>query len=124
VELQKEVERLRDEINCLNNHTRAEAKRLRNLDEEAKRLQMEKAQETSSLNEERNKLLSMIEEVKKEATRRGEDLTKATKSFKQDVAQVYLVEFEATLEKAVTVHPTLACFNVLPIDSSYLTQII
>jgi len=37
----------------------------------------------------------------------GEDLTKATKSFKQDVAQAYLVGFEAALEQAAAVHPTL-----------------
>jgi len=107
VELEKEFERLRAEINRLNNHTRVEAKHLTDLYVEAKRLQMEKAQKASSLNEKRSKLLSKIEELEKEATRRGEDLNNATKSFKQDGAQSYLVGFEATLDQAATIHPTL-----------------
>jgi len=107
MELHKEVERLQAEINCLNDHTRAETKRLTNLCEEAKRLQMEKAQEATSLNEEKNKLLSTIKELEKEVTCRGEDLTKATESFTQDATQSYLVGSEAALEQAATVHPTL-----------------
>jgi len=47
---------------------------------------MEKAQEALSLNKERNKLLPTVEELEKEATYKGEDLTKATESFKQNVA--------------------------------------
>jgi len=45
--------------------------------------------------------------LKKKVTSRGEDLIKATESFKQDAAQSYLVRFEATLEQIVVVHPTL-----------------
>jgi len=36
-----------------------------------------------------------------------EDLTKDTESFKQDVAQSYLVVFEAALEQVAVIHPTL-----------------
>ena len=45
-----------------------------------------------------------IEGLEKEVTNREETLTKATESLK-DVAQSYLVRFEAALEQAATVHP-------------------
>jgi len=59
---------------------------------------MEKVQKATSFNEENNKLLSTIEELEKKVTRRGENLTKPTESFKQDVSQSYLVGFKAALE--------------------------
>jgi len=52
------------------------------------------------LAEERNKLLVEVDKLKGELTRKDEVLAKATKSFKQDVAQSYLVGFEAALEQA------------------------
>ena len=78
-------------INRLNDHVQAEATRLTDLHEETKRLLGEKAQEASILVEEKDKILSKIEELKNEVTRRGEDLTKARESFKQDVAHVLLL---------------------------------
>jgi len=51
--------------------------------------------------------LAEVDKLKGELTCKDEDLTKATKSFKQDVAQSYLVGFEAALEQASTLHPTL-----------------
>jgi len=107
VELQREVKRLRAEIKCMKDQTRAETACLINLHKETKRLPAEKAQEASSLTEERSKLMSQIEGLEKEVTRRGEDLTKATKSFKHDVAQSYLVGFEVAFEQGETVHSTL-----------------
>jgi len=51
--------------------------------------------------------MSQIKGLEKEVTDRGEDLTKATKSFKQDVAQSYLVGFKTALTQAAAIHPTL-----------------
>jgi len=36
--------------------------------------------------EEKSKISNEVEDLKKEVTRKGEDLTKASDSFKQDVA--------------------------------------
>jgi len=91
----------------LNNHARAEATRLTDLHEETKRLLAEKAQEALSLAEEKDKLLSKIEELENDVSRREKDLTKARESFKQDNAQSYLVGFEAAIEQASTLHPDL-----------------
>jgi len=71
----------------------------------------------SSLAEEKNKLLTEIEELKKEVTRKGEDLIKATDSFKQDVARSYLVEFEAALEQVAVVHLTMDLSELDPVKS-------
>jgi len=96
MELHKEVKRLRGKIN-----------RLSGLHQETKRLRAEKTQEASNLAEERNKLFNEVEELKKEVTRRGEGLIKATYSFKQNVVKSYLVGSEAALEQAVIIHPTM-----------------
>jgi len=61
----------------LSNHAQAEATRLTDFHEETMRLLDEKAQKASSLAEERDKLLSKIEELENEVTRRGEDHNKA-----------------------------------------------
>jgi len=50
------------------------------------------------LAKEKGKLLTEIEELKKEVTRKGEDLIKAINSLKQDATQSYLVGFEAALK--------------------------
>jgi len=42
--------------------------------------------------------LAEVDKLKGELTHKDEDLAKETYSFKQDVAQSYLVGFEATLE--------------------------
>jgi len=87
MELQKEVECLQAEINRVNN-----------LHQETKRIQAEKAQDALILAEERSKILSKVKELKKEVSHRGENLTNATKPFKQDATQSYFVGFEAALE--------------------------
>ena len=51
--------------------------------------------------------MTEVDELKKELTHKGEDLIKATDSFKQDVAQSYLVGFKATLEQAAVIHPSM-----------------
>jgi len=51
--------------------------------------------------------LNEAKKQNKEVTRKREDLIKAIDSFKQDVAQSYLVGFEAALEQASAVHPTM-----------------
>jgi len=48
-----------------------------------------------------------IEGLEKEVSCQGETLTKAIESFKQDADQSHLIGFEATLEQATIVHPTL-----------------
>jgi len=75
MELHKEVERLQTEI-----------KRFSGLHQEVKRLRAEKTQKASSLVEENNKLLIEVDELKKELTRKIEDLIRAPNSFKQDAA--------------------------------------
>ena len=50
-------------------------------------------------------------------TRKGEDLIKATDSFKQDVAQSYLVGFEAPLEQAVVVYPIMDLSELDPVKT-------
>jgi len=104
VELQREVKDLQAEINNLNDHAQPEATRLTNLQEETKRLLAEKAQEATSLVEEKDKLLSKIVELENVVTRQGEDLTKAWESFKQDATQSYLIGFEETIEQASVLH--------------------
>ena len=87
MELHKEVGRIQAEIN-----------RLSGLHQEVEWIRAEKTQEASSLAKEKGKLLTEIEELKKEVTRKGEDLIKAINSLKQDATQSYLVGFEAALK--------------------------
>jgi len=103
VELHKEINRLQFELT----HSKG-------LHQEAERLRIEKTkkasnrvQEAASMVKERNKLLAKVDKLKGELTRKDEVFVKATKSFKQDVAQPYLVGFEAALEQASTLHPDL-----------------
>jgi len=78
----KENMELHKEVECL----QYEIKRLSVMHKEAERLRAEKTQEASSLTEENNKLLTEVDEQKKELTCKGVNLVKATDSFKQDVA--------------------------------------
>jgi len=96
MEFHKEVERLHAEIN-----------RLSSLHQEVERLRAKKTQEALSLPKEKSNLSNEVEDLKKEVNRKEEDLAKATDSFKQDVAKSYLVGFEAALEQAAVVHPTI-----------------
>ncbi|KAL9328128.1 hypothetical protein ACSQ67_003131 [Phaseolus vulgaris] len=57
--------------------------------------------------EEKGKLSNEIEDLKKEQSRKVEELSKAIDSFKEDATQSYLIGFEVTLEQAVVVHPTI-----------------
>jgi len=103
MELHKELEHLQAEVN-----------RLSGLHQEVERTRAEKTQEALSLVEEKRKLSNEFEDLKKEVTRKGEDLVKATDSFKQDSAQSYLVGFEAALEQAAVVHPTIDFLELDP----------
>ncbi|KAL9323780.1 hypothetical protein ACSQ67_008637 [Phaseolus vulgaris] len=55
----------------------------------------------------KRKLSKEIEDLKRELTRKEEDFSKDTNSFKEDVARAYHVGFEATLERAIVVHPAI-----------------
>jgi len=94
MEFHKEVERLQVES-------------LSGLHQEAEQLRAEKTQEASNLAEENNKLLTEVDELKNKLTCKGEDLIKAIDSFKQDASPSYLVGFEAALEQAAVVHPSM-----------------
>jgi len=59
------------------------------------------------LGEERNTLLAEVDKLKMELTLKDKTFAKITNSFKQDVAQSYLVGFEAIVEQATTIHPSL-----------------
>ena len=101
--LRKEVERLQAERNRSNGLLQeAEQIRVGKTQEAANR-----AQEAANLAEERKKLLVEVDKIKGELIRKDEDFVKATDFFKQDTAQSYLVGFEAALEQAATVHPSM-----------------
>jgi len=88
-------------------HLQAKINQLSILYQEVEQLQAEKTQEALSLAKEKNKFSNEVKGLKKVVTRKGEDLAKAIDSFKQDAAQSYLVGFEAALEQAMVVHPTI-----------------
>jgi len=70
---------------------------------------MEKTQKalTLSLSEERSKLLSEIEGLKKEMALKEESSAKVIDSLKEDVTQSFLAGFKTTLEQAAIVQPTM-----------------
>jgi len=51
--------------------------------------------------------LAKVDKLKRELTLKDETFAIATNSFKQDDAQSYLVGFEAVVEQATTLHPSL-----------------
>jgi len=66
--------------------------------------------------------LAEVGKLKRELTRKDEDLAKTTKSFKQDVVQSYLVGFKAAVEQASTLHPTLDFLEFNPGKSLLTTN--
>jgi len=99
MELHQEVERLRAEVNCLGVAL------------------TDKTQEGLVLADKKRKLSKEIEVLKRELTHKEKDFFKATNSFKENVAQSYLVGFEAALEQATVVHPAID-FSELDLDKT------
>jgi len=66
------------------------------------------------LAEERNTLLAEVDKLKRELTVKDETFAQTTDSFKKDVAQSYLVGFEAAVEQATTIHPSLDFTELSP----------
>ena len=82
------------------------------LRQDVEALLTEKAKETMSLTEEREKHLAKVEKLKGELAQKDEDLAKEKESFKNDVAQSYLVGFEEAVEQASGLLPEID-FSVL-----------
>jgi len=101
--LHKEIDRLQSKVKH-SNGLHQETQQLRT---EKNKEAVDRAQEQASLTEERNKLLAKVEKLGRELTRKDDVLAKASKSLKQDVAQSYLVGFEATIKQALALHPDL-----------------
>ena len=102
-------------------HLQFELQHSKGLLQEVEWLQAEKykevadrAQEADRLAEERNTLLAEVDKLKRELTVKDETFAQTTDSFKKDVAQSYLVGFEAAVEQATTIHPSLDFTELSP----------